>query len=1172
MRKIYFAAKLFKHLFLIFSFLASAFWANAQTKVTPSSGPFSIPAGVTSIVVECWGGGGKGSTVSGGGTQLGGGGGGGGAYSRISLSSLSLNYTVAVGTGSTITAAGGDSWFGTIGTIIAKGGLSAANNNVTGVSGGLAASGIGTVKYNGGSGANGSGTSYGGGGGASGEISTNGNSGNTFNGGTTTSGGAGGNGKNSSEGAGGSGNIPGGGGGGGLKTASAGGNTFNGGFGGNGRVQISYYLLTNTTVPNTCQNSSAIVTLTSASLQPGTYTVTYDLLGTNTALGNTATLTVLSAGTGTFSTSSLSNLGSTSVKITNIATGIYSSGVGTSNQATFTVTNQAQPTITPGSTTTFCQGGSVILSATAGASSYQWYNDGVSISLATSQTYTASSSAGYTVVAINATGCNSPASTKTTVTVNSLATTPTITPSGPTTFCADGSLTLTSTAASTWQWYKGGVLINGATNSTYSPFASGSYTVVVTNPAGCTSAPSSGTAVAVNPLPPIPTIMGGPTTFCSGLNVVLTSSASSGNIWYDGNGLITGATSTTYTASATSGYLVRVTDANGCTSISSATNVTVNPLPDITIAAQATSLCSSASSQITQLAYTNTDNFPSSYSITWNAAALTALFTNVANIGLPASPISISVPANVAANTYSGTLIAKNANGCQSSSKSFTVTVMSSPNISSFSIVAADGCAGTGAIITVNSNSINAGVYNVKYNLTGASESSNNIATMTFSGNTGTFTAQAFNAGATTVTITEVSLVGCATGVNTSNTANFTINALPEVPPISGPGEVCVNATITLNSSSAGGTWTSSEPSVGTINNAGVVLGLLNGTTVISYTTAPLNGCTNSNTQNITVNALPVVQGITGQTSLCVGTSSLVSNLTANGTWSSSNTSIATIDNTGLVSALAIGTTVITYTTPVDNKGCVNFTTITVTVSPDPVVISGADLDACESLLPAPITLGGASFSGGATSALWSIENSGGGTLSAQGSGNSPATVTYTPPANFYGNITLRLTTNTVGTCGFASATRFINITQKPIATVGSTITVCQNAFPTAIMLSDALVSGSATTGAWSVISGGGTLSDGIQRTDPANVSYTPAANYNGPVILRLTTNAVNICGSTFADRTINITAIPIANAGTQNSICQSASPGTFALTGSSVGGGATTGAWDYNAGEWNSE
>ena len=789
---------------------------QTQQTYTPTTSPknFIVPSGVTQITVECWGGGGKGGDIGGGNATGSGGGGGGGAYSRSIISvTAGTTYIIGIGVGSINSSPGADSWFSLTNfesaVVVAKGGVSSTNS--TGSSGGLASQGFGNVKYDGGAGASGSGITYSGGGGGSGEVSTNGNPGSTYFGGSTTSGGAGGNGKNAT-GSGSQGNVPGGGGGGALKTAN--GNAVVGGSGGDGLVKISYYKLTSVgTLANTCQSTSSLITLNSSSLNPGNYTVTYNLSTPNAATGNTASMTVSSAGSGTFSVPalSLSNNGTTTITITNIASGIYSSSVGTANTANIIVTSPSTPIVSAGSAITFCSGGNVTLTANStGATTYQWYNDGAPILNANNQTYSANASGVYTVIAFIG-SCSSATSSGTTITVNSLPSTPAITPSGPTTFCADGSVTLTSSTASTYQWYKNAVLIPGATNRPYSPTTSGTYTVVVTNAAGCTSAPSSGISVTVNPLPPIPTITGGPTTFCSGLNVVLTSSASSGNQWYNGSGLISGATSTTYTASASSGYLVRVTDANVCTSVSSVINVTVNPLPDITISSQATSLCSSAAIQTTQLIYTNPINTPTFYSITWSASPANS-FVAVTDAALTTSPISISVPANVLANTYSGTLTVKNANGCQSSSKSFTVTVASSPNISNFSISAANGCAGTGAIVTVNSTSLVAGVYNVKYDLTGATVSSNNLATMTVSGNTGTFTALASNVGATTVTITEVSLVGCATAVSSNNTANFTINALPAVPSISGPNKVCVGATITLNSSPTGGTWSSSQP------------------------------------------------------------------------------------------------------------------------------------------------------------------------------------------------------------------------------------------------------------------------------------------------------------------------------------------------------------------------
>jgi len=97
---------------------------------------------------------------------------------------------------------------------------------------------------------------------------------------------------------------------------------------------------------------------------------------------------------------------------------------------------------------------------------------------------------------------------------------------------------------------------------------------------GCSSAASSPTTVTVNPTPPTPTITpGGPTTFCQGGSVTLTSSSASGNQWYVDGSPIGGAMSQSYVATSSGNYTVVVT-ANGCSSAaSSPTTVTVNPAP-----------------------------------------------------------------------------------------------------------------------------------------------------------------------------------------------------------------------------------------------------------------------------------------------------------------------------------------------------------------------------------------------------------------------------------------------------------------------------------------------------------------------------------------------------------------------------------------------------------------
>jgi len=237
----------------------------------------------------------------------------------------------------------------------------------------------------------------------------------------------------------------------------------------------------------------------------------------------------------------------------------------------------ATPTITLGGPTTFCAGGSVTLTS-SGVTGNQWYLNNNPIGGATNQSYVATASGNYTVT-VTASGCTSAASAPTTVTVNPIPATPTVTPGGPTTFCAGGSVTLTSSSATGNQWYLNGNSIGGETNQTYVATASGNYTVVVTT-SGCSSAPSSPTTVTVNPIPATPTVTpGGPTTFCAGGSVTLTSSSAAGDQWYLNGNPIGGATNQNYAATASGNYAVTVTS-NGCASApSAATTVTVNPIP-----------------------------------------------------------------------------------------------------------------------------------------------------------------------------------------------------------------------------------------------------------------------------------------------------------------------------------------------------------------------------------------------------------------------------------------------------------------------------------------------------------------------------------------------------------------------------------------------------------------
>ena len=316
----------------------------------------------------------------------------------------------------------------------------------------------------------------------------------------------------------------------------------------------------------------------------------------------------------------------------------------------------ATPTISTGGSTTFCTGGSVELTSSAGGGN-QWYDGGVLIAGQTTATYTASTAGNYTVISTQS-GCSSAASSVTTVTVNAIPATPTISTGGSTTFCAGGSVVLTSSAGGGNQWYDGGVLIAGQTAPTYTAATAGNYTVISTQ-SGCSSAASSVTTVTVNAIPATPSISaGGSSTFCAGGNVELTSSAGGGNQWYDGGVLIAGQTTATYTASTAGNYTVITTSGNCLSQESSQITVSVNPFPiqPTTFMESTTAVCQSQSNVNYSIANDPTVTYNWSYSgsgatLTASSNKLSVAFSNTATMG------NISVTANNTCGTTSALTI-----------------------------------------------------------------------------------------------------------------------------------------------------------------------------------------------------------------------------------------------------------------------------------------------------------------------------------------------------------------------------------------------------------------------------------------------------------------------------------------------------------------------------------
>lgn len=315
------------------------------------------------------------------------------------------------------------------------------------------------------------------------------------------------------------------------------------------------------TQSNGCSAQSAATTVSVGSAP----VPTISLSGSNTICnGGNVTLT---SSTGT---SYLWSNGATTSSITVIAAGNYtvrttqSGGCSaTSAPTTITIGSATVPSITANGSTTFCQGGSVVLSSSSGTA-YLWSTG------ATTQSITVTTSGNYTVSTTQSGGCSATSAVRT-VTVGS-APIPTITASGPTTFCNGGSVTLTASSGTSYFWS------NGATTSSITVSTSGNYTVRVSQTGGC-STTSSPTSVTVNTgTVSTPSVSAsGPTTFCNGGSVTLTASSGNSYLWSNG--------ATTQSVLITTGgnYNVRVTQAGGCSAQSGSTTVTVNPTATFSI-------------------------------------------------------------------------------------------------------------------------------------------------------------------------------------------------------------------------------------------------------------------------------------------------------------------------------------------------------------------------------------------------------------------------------------------------------------------------------------------------------------------------------------------------------------------------------------------------------------
>jgi len=217
----------------------------------------------------------------------------------------------------------------------------------------------------------------------------------------------------------------------------------------------------------------------------------------------------------------------------------------------------------------FCQGGSVTMSVTNNPDyTYQWTRDGSDIANATINSYTAQTAGVYALKVTNISGCRNKTE-DISVTVSALPEIPLISASGNLEFCQGDSviLSIASIPGYSYHWKLNGVAIGSDKNS-LSAKNSGTYTLTVSNAAGCSVVSYNSVRITVYPIPFVQQLsLNGPSTFCKGSSVVLSVIRNESNTyqWLKNGINVDDSTSNSFAAKEPGTYSLIIMNEGGCT-------------------------------------------------------------------------------------------------------------------------------------------------------------------------------------------------------------------------------------------------------------------------------------------------------------------------------------------------------------------------------------------------------------------------------------------------------------------------------------------------------------------------------------------------------------------------------------------------------------------------------
>jgi gliding motility-associated-like protein len=464
----------------------------------------------------------------------------------------------------------------------------------------------------------------------------------------------------------------------------------------------------------------------------------------------------------------------------------------------------------------------------------------------------------------------------------------------------------------------------------------------------------------------------------------------------------------------------------------------------------------------------------------------------------------------VSAGTTTISYIVTGTGGCANDTATTVVAVTAVPNAGTIS--------GTTAICANGTTSLS-----TNGNVGGAWISSQS-AVATINSTTGAVTG--VSAGTTTITYLVTGIGGCA---NVSATAQVSVTPVPTAGVLSGTQAICENGFANLSSTISGGSWSSANPTVATINTStGAVAGVAPGTSVMTYTVQGTGGCANATqTILITVTALPNAGTLSGTQAICANGSSTLTSSVSGGSWSSATPAVATINaSTGAVSGVAAGTTIMTYTVT-GTGGCANATAtinVTVTAVPTAGTIAGTTAICANGSSTLTSSVTGGSWSS-ASPAVATI-NASTGAVAGVSSGTSVMTYTVTG----------------TGGCANVSTTATVTVTAVPTAgTIAGTTAICANGSST--------LTSSVTGGSWS------SASPAVATINASTGAVAGVAA--GTSVMTYTVIGTGGCANVSTTETVTVTPVPTA--------------GTISGTTALCANGSTTLSASVSGGAWSS-